>query len=66
VAIHGQRNGLLRYVSLRDIADAFSAAIDLPVSIEIVPCGTWEAKFRAQARAILSPRMRMLDGCNEG
>lgn len=53
-------------VSPNDIASAFAAALGHPVSVEIVPRETWEGIFRAQGTRNPQPRIRMIDGFNEG
>ncbi|MBZ9857318.1 NmrA family NAD(P)-binding protein [Mesorhizobium sp. CA13] len=53
-------------VSPNDIARAFAAALEHAVSVEIVPRETWETIFRAQGTRNPLPRIRMLDGFNEG
>lgn len=57
--------GPKRY-SANDIAAGFAAALGHPVRMEPVPRDTWEALFRAQGMQHPEPRMRMLDGFNEG
>ena len=53
-------------VSPNDIAHAFAVALGRPVSVEIVPRETWESLFRAQGTRNPEPRVRMIDGFNEG
>lgn len=53
-------------VSPNDIARAFATALGRPVSVEIVPRETWEGIFRAQGTRNPTPRIRMIDGFNEG
>lgn len=53
-------------VSPNDIAGAFAAALGRPVRVESVPRAQWEAIFRAQGARHPEPRIRMLDGFNEG
>ncbi|MFG1412917.1 NmrA family NAD(P)-binding protein [Xanthobacter sp. VTT E-85241] len=53
-------------VSPNAIARAFAAALGHPVSVEIVPRETWEVLFRAQGSRNPLPRIRMIDGFNEG
>lgn len=55
-----------RLLSPHDIATAFAAALGRPVSALAVPRGDWEALFRAEGMRNPTPRMRMLDGFNEG
>ena len=47
-------------------AAAFARAIGRDVKAEAVPAGSWKALFRAQGMSNPTPRMRMLDGFNEG
>ena len=49
-----------------DIADTFARILGHAVVAEIVPHDTWEALFRSQGMKQPMPRMRMLDGFNEG
>ncbi len=53
-------------VSPNDLARAFAKVLDRPVRVEIVPRENWESIFRAQGARNPLPRMRMLDGFNEG
>ncbi|MCS0502862.1 NmrA family NAD(P)-binding protein [Ancylobacter mangrovi] len=53
-------------VSPDDLARAFADAIGRPVRVEPVPRGSWEAIFRSQGARNPLPRIRMLDGFNEG
>lgn len=53
-------------VAPNDIAATFSRVLDRPVRAEAVPRDTWEALFRSQGMRHPEPRMRMLDGFNEG
>jgi uncharacterized protein YbjT (DUF2867 family) len=48
------------------MADAFAKALRKPVRMEPVPRHCWEQIFREQAMNNPEPRMRMLDGFNEG
>lgn len=52
--------------SSRDLATAFSRALGRDVTVRAVPRDAWEARFRAQGMNNPTPRMRMLDGFNEG
>ncbi|MGH8783078.1 NmrA family NAD(P)-binding protein [Paraburkholderia sp.] len=65
----GQRivelEGPRRY-SANDIAKGFSSALGKPVQMEPVPRDTWEALFRSQGMRHPLPRIRMVDGFNEG
>ena len=53
-------------VSPKDLARAFAAVLGREVRVEIVPRASWEALFRAQGMRNPRPRIRMLDGFNEG
>ena len=55
-----------RRVTPNDIASAFARVLDRPVHAEIVERQTWEGLFRSQGMKNPMPRMRMLDGFNEG
>ncbi|MGO1074026.1 NmrA family NAD(P)-binding protein [Inquilinus sp. CA228] len=55
-----------RRVSPDDLAAAFAAALGRPVRAVPVPRETWEALFRSQGMKNPGPRIRMLDGFNEG
>ncbi|MFC5066617.1 NmrA family NAD(P)-binding protein [Flaviflagellibacter deserti] len=55
-----------RRVSPNDIANAFAKAFGKPVRTEPVPRETWEELFRSQGMKHPLPRIRMLDGFNEG
>jgi uncharacterized protein YbjT (DUF2867 family) len=57
--------GPRRYSAL-DIASGFADALGHPVRTEPVPRDTWEHIFRTQGMQNPEPRMRMLDGFNEG
>jgi uncharacterized protein YbjT (DUF2867 family) len=49
-----------------DLAKAFANALGHPVRVEIMARDTWEQLFRGQGMKNPVPRMRMLDGFNEG
>ncbi len=53
-------------VSPNDLAQAFASALGRPVRVEIVPRTSWETLFLAQGMKNPMPRIRMLDGFNEG
>lgn len=57
--------GPRRYSAL-DIGKAFSLALKHDVRMAPVPRDTWEALFRSQGTKNPLPRMRMVDGFNEG
>jgi uncharacterized protein YbjT (DUF2867 family) len=53
-------------VSPNDLAAAFESALGKPVRVETVPRESWEGLFRLQGMKNPMPRIRMLDGFNEG
>jgi uncharacterized protein YbjT (DUF2867 family) len=53
-------------ISPNDLARAFATVVKRPVQVETVPRENWEQIFRAQGTRNPSPRIRMLDGFNEG
>jgi uncharacterized protein YbjT (DUF2867 family) len=53
-------------VSPNDIAAAFARILRRPVRMEVVPRESWEALFKSQGMKHPAPRIRMLDGFNEG
>lgn len=55
-----------RRVSPNDLAAAFASALGRPVRVEIVPRDSWEGLFRSQGMRYPMPRIRMLEGFNEG
>lgn len=55
-----------RRYGAEDIAQAYAAVLGHPVRAAAVPRGQWEALFRQQGAQHPEPRMRMLDGFNEG
>jgi NAD(P)H dehydrogenase (quinone) len=55
----------VRY-SAADVAAAFESALGTPVRTEIVPRASWEELFRSQGMTYPLPRIRMIDGFNEG
>lgn len=52
--------------SANDIGTAFAAALGQPVHMKPIPRTDWENLFRTQGMKYPTPRMRMLDGFNEG
>jgi len=52
--------------SPNQIAAAFAELLGRPVRAEAVPRATWESLFRSQGMQNPTPRIRMLDGFNEG
>jgi len=55
-----------RRVSPKEIASTFGKILGHPVRAEVIPREAWEALFTAQGMKNPAPRMRMLDGFNEG
>jgi NAD(P)H dehydrogenase (quinone) len=55
-----------RRYSAADIGRAFAAALDREVRMEPIPRETWEQLFRSQGMKHPMPRIRMVDGFNEG
>jgi uncharacterized protein YbjT (DUF2867 family) len=55
-----------RRYSANDIAAGFGAALELAVRAEAVPHDQWETLFRSQGMKHPTPRIRMIDGFNEG
>jgi uncharacterized protein YbjT (DUF2867 family) len=53
-------------VTPNDIAAIFSKLLGRPVRMEVVPRATWEGLFKSQGMKNPMPRIRMLDGFNEG
>jgi len=53
-------------VTPHEIAAAFAKLLDHPVRMEAVPRASWEALFKSQGMKNPMPRIRMLDGFNEG
>ena len=53
-------------VSPNGIARALSEVLGREVHVQAVPRSTWEAQFRSQGMQHPQPRMRMLDGFNDG
>jgi uncharacterized protein YbjT (DUF2867 family) len=53
-------------VTPSEIAAAFGKALGRPVRAEIVPRDDWERLFRDQGMKNPEPRIRMIDGFNEG
>jgi NAD(P)H dehydrogenase (quinone) len=58
-------SGPARY-SANDIAAGFAAALGHPIRMAPVARETWEPLFRSQGAQYPMPRIRMLDGFNEG
>jgi uncharacterized protein YbjT (DUF2867 family) len=55
-----------RRVSPNEIAATFARLLDRPVRMGAVPHESWEALFKSQGMKNPMPRIRMLDGFNEG
>ena len=55
-----------RRVTPIDVAATFAQILGHKVLAEVVARDTWEALFRSQGMKEPLPRMRMLDGFNEG
>jgi uncharacterized protein YbjT (DUF2867 family) len=55
-----------RRVTPDDIAATLAELLRRPVRPESVPRETWETLFRSQGMQNPTPRIRMLDGFNEG
>ncbi|MBB3237353.1 NmrA family NAD(P)-binding protein [Phyllobacterium endophyticum] len=53
-------------VSPNDIARAFASVLNRPVSVETIARENWESIFRDQGTHNPLPRIRMIDGFNEG
>jgi uncharacterized protein YbjT (DUF2867 family) len=66
---HGQRvvelEGPVR-VAPNDLAAALGRSLGRVVTAQVVPRAGWEALFRSQGMGNPTPRMRMLDGFNDG
>ena len=53
-------------VTPNEIAATFADLLGKPVRMELVPRETWEPLFLSQGMKNPTPRIRMLDGFNEG
>jgi uncharacterized protein YbjT (DUF2867 family) len=53
-------------VTPNGIAATFADLLGIPVRMEAVPRDTWEPLFKSQGMKNPAPRIRMLDGFNEG
>lgn len=53
-------------ISPNDLAHAFAAVLKRAVRVETMPRESWEQVFRSQGMRNPLPRIRMLDGFNEG
>ncbi|MGC6369892.1 hypothetical protein [Pseudomonas sp. K2I15] len=55
-----------QWVSPNDIARTLTEVLNRGVTAQVVPRDTWEPMFREQGAQNPMPRMRMIDGLNEG
>jgi NAD(P)H dehydrogenase (quinone) len=55
-----------RRITPNEAASIFSKLLGRPIRVEPVPRETWEALFTSQGMKNPTPRIRMLDGFNEG
>src|ERR1700682_1237560 len=55
-----------RRVTPDEVAASFAELLGRPVRMDAVPRETWEPLFRSQGMKNPTPRIRMLDGFNEG
>jgi len=55
-----------RRITPNEVAATFGELLGKPVKMEIVPRESWEGLFRSQGMKNPEPRVRMLDGFNEG
>jgi len=55
-----------RRITPHEVAAAFARVLGRPVRAEAVPRETWESLFRSQGTKNPMPRIRMLDGFNDG
>lgn len=53
-------------VTPNEVAATFAELFGKPVRMEVVPRDTWDQLFRSQGMKNPEPRIRMLDGFNEG
>jgi uncharacterized protein YbjT (DUF2867 family) len=53
-------------ITPNEIASTFADLLGKPVRMEVVPHETWEPLFRSQGMKNPEPRIRMIDGFNEG
>ncbi|MBV8329821.1 MAG: NmrA family NAD(P)-binding protein [Verrucomicrobia bacterium] len=53
-------------VTPNEVAATFAELLGKPVRMEVVPRDTWDQLFRSQGMKNPEPRIRMLDGFNEG
>ena len=55
-----------RRITPNEVASTFAELLGRPVSLNVVPRDSWEALFKSQGMNNPMPRIRMLDGFNEG
>jgi NAD(P)H dehydrogenase (quinone) len=55
-----------RRISPRDLGEILTNLLNRPVEVQTVPHESWESLFKGQGMANPYPRIRMLDGFNEG
>jgi NAD(P)H dehydrogenase (quinone) len=53
-------------VTPNEVAATFANLLEKPVKMKAVPRETWESLFKSQGMQNPIPRIRMLDGFNEG
>jgi NAD(P)H dehydrogenase (quinone) len=53
-------------VTPNEVGTTFAGLLGSPVRMEVVPRESWEALFKSQGMKNPMPRIRMLDGFNEG
>ena len=55
-----------RRVTPNEVSATFAELMGSPVRMEVVPRESWETLFKSQGMKNPMPRIRMLDGFNEG
>ena len=55
-----------RRVTPNEVSTTFAELLGSPVRMEVVPRESWETLFKSQGMKNPMPRIRMLDGFNEG
>jgi NAD(P)H dehydrogenase (quinone) len=53
-------------ISPNEVAATFSKILGHPVRVEAIPRASWDSLFKSQGMKNPAPRIRMLDGFNEG
>jgi uncharacterized protein YbjT (DUF2867 family) len=53
-------------ISPNEVAAIFSKILGYPVRVEAIPRASWDSLFKSQGMKNPTPRIRMLDGFNEG